>query len=342
MPAVMRALLGSSLADIYALEVIATYDRPEAAARLAYFLRAVATLVRWCAARGRRIVHIHTTVRGSLYRKSVLVAVAKLMHRPVVLHLHAGAGDIEEFDRWIGPVRRFLFRKAFRTADRVLSVSRSSANAIEQRLGIAGVIVVPNAAPAPAPADGNRAGKDRAGNAGVGILYLGGFANPAKGGAVLAEALPLLVHSCPEAQITLAGPGEPPAALQPLLEDGAVRWRGWLEEPSKLAELSRCDVFVLPSVSEGLPIALLEAMSWGRAIVASRVGGVPEVLSDGVDGMLVEPRRPDLLAARVASLVADGAQRDRLGNAARMRAERLNADEVCARLDSIYSELVWE
>jgi glycosyltransferase involved in cell wall biosynthesis len=201
-------------------------------------------------------------------------------------------------------------------------------------------LVVPNAAPP--PADGDPAGNDGAGKDFVGILYLGGFANPAKGGAVLAEALPLIVSSCPEAQITLAGPGEPPAALRPLLEDGAVRWRGWLEEPLKLAELACCDIFVLPSVSEGLPVALLEAMSWGRAIVASRVGGVPEVLTDGVDGVLVEPRRPDLLAERVASLVADSGQRDRLGNGARMRAERLNSDEVCGRLDSIYRELLWK
>jgi glycosyltransferase involved in cell wall biosynthesis len=104
-------------------------------------------------------------------------------------------------------------------------------------------------------------------------------------------------------------------------------------------ELDRCDIFVLPSVSEGLPVALLEAMSWGRAIVATKVGGVPEVLSDGVDGVLVEPRRPEELAGEVASLVADESRRARLGDAARARAERLNADEVCGRLDAVYREL---
>lgn len=334
MPAVMRALLGSRLADTYLLEVIPTYDRPQPLARLGYFLRAVVALVRWCAGDGRRIVHIHTTVRGSLYRKSILVGVAKLMRRPVVLHLHAGAGDIEEFDRRIGPARRWFFRKAFTLSDRVLSVSSASARTIEQRFHLSGVLVVPNAAPPP-PGRFASANDD-----GVGILYLGGFANPAKGGAVLTEALPQLISTCPDARITLAGPGEPPTTLRPLLANGAVRWRGWLDEPVKLEELARCDIFVLPSVSEGLPVALLEAMSWGRAIVASRVGGVPEVLTDGVDAVLVEPRRPEQLAAQVEALVGDVPRRASLGEAARARAERLNSDDVCGRLDSIYSELI--
>jgi glycosyltransferase involved in cell wall biosynthesis len=335
MPAVMRALLGSRLGELYALEVIPTYDRPEPLARLAYFLRGMLSLVRWCAGRGSRIVHIHTTVRGSLYRKSFLVAVATLMRRPVVLHLHAGAGDIAEFDRRIGPARRALFRRAFRAADRVLSVSQASADEVERRLGPSGVLVVPNAAP-PSGAASERRNDNRE----VKVLYLGGFANPAKGGAVLAEALPALVAECPAASVTLAGPGEPPASLRPLLEGGRVHWCGWLDEPLRDRELGRCDIFVLPSVSEGMPVALLEAMSWGLAIVASRVGGVPEVLSDGMDGVLVEPGRADEMVNKVAALAGDAPERARLGAAARTRAERLNSDEVCGRLDAIYRELV--
>ena len=333
MPAVMRALLSSRLGEQYALEVIPTYDRPEPLARLSYFLRATARLIRWCAGRGRRIVHVHTTVRGSLYRKSALVAVAKLLRRPVILHLHAGAGDIGDFDSRIGPVRRALFGRAFRTADRVLSVSQASATEIERRLGCTGVMVVPNAAPEPGAASNGGGGE------GVTVLYLGGFANRAKGGAVLAEALPALIEMCPDAEVVLAGPGDPPPHLRPLLDNGAVRWHGWLDEPLKEEELGRCDIFVLPSISEGLPVALLEAMSWGRAIVAARVGGVPEVLSDGVDGVLVEPRHPGALAKEIARLAGDEPRRARLGGAARARAERLNSEEVFGRLDAVYREL---
>jgi glycosyltransferase involved in cell wall biosynthesis len=333
MPAVIRALLQSPLADSYDLEVIPTYDRSEPFLRLTYFLRAALSLVWWCARRGKRIVHVHTTVRGSLYRKSVLVALAKLMRKPVVLHLHAGAGDIAEFDNRIGSLRRGLFGGAFRAADTVLSVSQASATETERRFGVTDVIVVPNAAPV-VPLAPSRDGASE-----VRVLYLGGFANQAKGGAVLTDALPELAERCPGARIVLAGPGEPPSQLLPLLDNGSILWRGWLDEPLKNEELGHCDIFVLPSVSEGLPVALLEAMSWARAIVATKVGGVPEVLSDGVDGVLVEPGRPEELAREIASLAGDESRRRRLGEAARSRAKRLNADEVCGRLDAVYREL---
>ena len=334
MPAVIRALLQSPLADSYDLEVIPTYDRAEPLRRLAYFLRALLSLVRWCAGRGKRIVHVHVTVRGSMYRKSVLVAVAKLMRRPVVLHLHAGAGDIAAFESRIGPVPRALFRGAFRRADAVLSVSQASATEIERRFGVSDVVVVPNAAPLVTPAPMRDTGDA------VRVLYLGGFANQAKGGAVLAEALPSLLRECPSVEVTLAGPGEPPASLAPLLENGAVRWRGWLDRPSKEQALAQCDIFVLPSISEGLPLALLEAMSCARAIVATRVGGVPEVVEHGANGVLVDAQQPELLVKELTALAKDGDKRLRLGRAARASAERLNADEVSGRLDAVYGELV--
>jgi glycosyltransferase involved in cell wall biosynthesis len=333
MPAVLRALAASALSKRYDLRVIATYDRPEPVRRLIYFLRGTLALVRWSARPGRRIVHIHTTVRGSLYRKSLLVGVAKLMRRPVVLHVHAGAGDIEEFDGRIGPVRRALFARAFQSADRVLSVSRASADEIQRRLGRSDVRVVPNAAPP------SRERTVDPAQTGVHILYLGGFANKVKGAAVLLDAIPAVLRGDSELEITLAGPGEPPVAARPLLAAGRVQWRGWLDHEEKEAALTRCDVFVLPSLSEGLPVALLEAMSWGCAIVATRVGGVPETLTDEEDALLVEPGDSGELERALVRLAGDSRLRARLGAAARARAERLNSDEVCGRLDAVYREL---
>ena len=87
-------------------------------------------------------------------------------------------------------------------------------------------------------------------------------------------------------------------------------------------------------------MALLEAMAWGRAIVATAVGGVPEVLSDGENGLVVPPADPPALAAALARLAADAGLRARLASAARERARRLNAEEVTDRLDAIYRRLL--
>ena len=334
MAAVLRAIQGSSLADRYRFSFIATYRSPRPLQRVLLFARSLLALARWCVGPGLRLVHVHTTVRGSMYRKSVCVLVAKALGRPVVLHVHSGVGDIEKFDRRLGRVSRQLFRRAFASADRVLSVSTAGAREVERRFGRSGVEVVPNAAPLVPLLGDERVGS----RADARLLYVGGFANPVKGGHVLLDALPdmLAVHGL---TAVLAGPGEPPPRSHGLLAHPAVHWAGWLDESAMARELSHADIFVLPSISEGLPVALLEAMSYGRAIVATRAGGVPEVLTEGRDAVLVSPGDAAALSQAVRALATDPELRGRLGRAARSRAERLNEHEVSRRLDRIYREL---
>lgn len=336
MAAVLRTLFASSLASRYQLEMISTYRSARPATRLVVFALALASLVRWCAGRGPRLVHVHTTVRGSLYRKSACVFASKALRRKVILHVHSGVGDIESFHARLGPVRRALIGRAFVAADRVLSVSAAGAREVERRFGRRGIEVVPNAAPlVESPPEDQRAKAPSA----VTIAYLGGFLNPVKGGVVLVEALPSILAGLPEAQITLAGPGEPPVGA-PGLEDARVRWAGWLEPAETGRLLERADLFVLPSISEGLPVALLEAMAHGLAVVATRAGGIPEVLTHDENGVLVRPGDAGALSEAVIALARDRGTRERLGGAARARAVRLNEDEVSGRLDRIYRELV--
>lgn len=335
----LRDLVDSPLAQAYSLEVIATYRGRGRVQRLTVFARAVGALIRWCLGDGRRIVHVHTAVRGSIYRKAICVAAAKLTRRPVILHFHAGPGDIDDFVARVGPLRLWLLRRAVGSADRVLSVSTVGARKVEQVLGASDVVVVPNAAPrVELEADGDR--EVRSAGDGAQLAYMGGFADPAKGGEVLIAALADIVETVPDVEVILAGPGTPPAALADLTgRHAGIRWVGWLDGPAKHQLLSTCDVFLLPSVSEGLPVALLEAMAYGRAIVATRVGGVPDVLADRDDALLVESGDREALVGAVAAVASDAELRGRLGSAARERASRLNADEVFGRLDAIYRQL---
>jgi glycosyltransferase involved in cell wall biosynthesis len=328
MPAVVRALLQSPLADRYELDVIPTYYDSRPVRRLLLFCGALVALVRWCVGRGPRVAHVHMAARGSMYRKAVVIAVAKTMRRPVVLHIHAGPGDLTEFLGRLSPFRRGVLRAACAACDRVLSVSASSARTLSELLIDGEILVVPNAPPEIVPRTPR---PDREGST---ILYLGGFANPIKGGAVLLEALPELMARCPQARVVLAGPGESPVGLP-----GRVVWRGWLDETEKDKMFGDADVFVLPSLSEGLPVALLEAMSRELAIVASRVGGVPEVIVDGAEAVLVEPGDAVGLAQSIAALAEDPERRAALAKAAVARVERLAADDVYGQLDRIYTEL---
>jgi glycosyltransferase involved in cell wall biosynthesis len=333
MPAVIRTLLASPLAERYRLEAIPTYGgayrRQNPVKRLLVFSRALAVLARWCVGPGPRIAHVHMAARGSMYRKALVVAVAKAMRRPVVLHVHAGPGDIDAFLDRLGPLRRRILRAGFAASDRVLAVSTSSAATLRARLIDAEIVVVPNAPPRVEP-NPPRPRREQ-----VEVLFLGGFDNPVKGGTVLVEALPALLSRCPQARVLLAGPGEVPDDLP-----SEASWGGWLDEAAKDRAFRNADLFAMPSLSEGLPVALLEAMARGLPVVVSRVGGVPEIATDGEDVLLVEPGDPAELASRLAELVEDPERRRELGEAAIARVERLGDDEVYGRLDAIYTELV--
>jgi glycosyltransferase involved in cell wall biosynthesis len=146
--------------------------------------------------------------------------------------------------------------------------------------------------------------------------------------------------AAPGAGIVLAGPGEPSPVDRRRIEQAGARWTGWLDAEAKRRAFAAAGVVALPSLSEGLPVTLLEAMAHGRAIVATRVGGMPEVLTDGEDARLVAPGDGPALVAALVALLDDPGERDRLGAAARRRAERLNADEVSGRLEALYAELL--
>jgi glycosyltransferase involved in cell wall biosynthesis len=335
--AVLRGIAESPLADRHRMRFITTYRHGDGPVRrLVRFAGSLASLTRWSLRGGARIVHLHSGTRGSWYRKCTALELARALRRPVVIQVHSGPGDIAETWAEFGPTRRRLLKRAFHHADRVLAVSRASAEALERALDLHGALVVPNAAPLPPPRS-HAVAESEQGSAHV--AYLGGFENPGKGYDVLLAAVAAILAGDPGLTISLAGPGRPSPEAERLIGE-RVRWLGWLDEDEKARLLDGPGaIFVLPSRSEGLPMALLEAMAHGAAIVATTVGGIPDTLTDGVDARLVAPGDPDALAAAVLALAEAPEERRRLGAAARDRVERLERTEVFDRLAALYGEL---
>lgn len=154
----------------------------------------------------------------------------------------------------------------------------------------------------------------------VGNLY------PVKGHRTFAKALADLRQRRPDLRwrAAIAGRGEEGAWLSSFLAEQGLKDQvhllGYRSDVPHL--LAAADIFVLPSDSEGLPLALLEAMLSGKPAVATRVGGVPEALKDGETGLLVPPSRPDRMSRAIERLLDQPALQMRLGAAARNEAAR--------------------
>ena len=150
----------------------------------------------------------------------------------------------------------------------------------------------------------------------------------------------------PDVEVVLAGDGPERTRLESLarrmgLQD-RVRFLGFVPPDEVPALLPTADVFVLPSRYEELGSVLLEAMACGLPIVATRTGGVPSVITDGVAGLLVPPGQPDPMAAALRQVLDDDRLADRLRAGARAASQRYSWDALAARVHDVYLSVVDE
>jgi glycosyltransferase involved in cell wall biosynthesis len=164
-----------------------------------------------------------------------------------------------------------------------------------------------------------------------------------KGHGTLLEAMPLITRTHPTAMIVLAGDGPMRVEI-----DRRIATSGLAESVRLLGErrdvpdlLRAADLLVHPSDEEGFPNAILEAMAAGLPVVATRVGGTPELVLDGATGILVPPRSPTDLAAAVSRLLADPSLADQMGAAGRERAVReFPLARMVEQTETLYAEVL--
>lgn len=209
-------------------------------------------------------------------------------------------------------IRKWMERYCMKHATKLISPTKSLADIISNELRIEGIEVLPNCVDTDYFI--NRAKNDK--GAQKTVLYAGRLERR-KGVEVLAKAIPLIVSKVPQIKFQFVGRDTPTA-------DGGVSMKGWLEtffhqqnvlrHVEFIGEVPRtgivtyfqeADLCALPSLWENLPYTCLEAMACGTPVVASRVGGFPEIISDGVDGLLFETRNPRDLAAKVTAMLQD-------------------------------------
>jgi glycosyltransferase involved in cell wall biosynthesis len=160
---------------------------------------------------------------------------------------------------------------------------------------------------------------------------------------VLAEAWRLAAPRVPEATLHLVGRGALRETVAQLARDvpEQTRWTESLPTPEVARALDQSTVLVLPSRSEGLGRVVVEAFCRGRGVVASRVGGIPDLVEDGVTGLLVPPEDPDALAEALVRILADRARAERLGAAAReaVRPWLASPEEYARRVRELVDEV---
>ena len=285
------------------------------------------------------IVHLNTALTPRAYWRDLMyMAVARLCGARVLYQVHGGPVP-EAFCRGRRVAGAFV-RATLGLADTIVVLSSSEREAFS-RFGVAApVLTLPNAVDC-SPYDA-LVREPPAQARPLRLLYLGRLVRE-KGLYELIEGLQLACSRGAGAELILAGDGAEAAALREAAATGArapVGFVGPVRGADKLALLRWADVLALPSYSEGLPYALLEGMAAGVPAIATRVGAIPEVVADGVNGLLLEPRSAEAIAAAIQRLTSDRAALARMSEASRATiSARYSIPRLAAELAALYASL---
>lgn len=331
MRSVVEGYAASGVFQRWHVRTLWTHAETTLPGRLAMAARAYGSCF-WQLLRGRvSLMHVHAAMRGSFWRKAVFVFLGRMFGVPVLLHLH-GSETVRFFERLPAPLQA-LVRLVLRLPAQVVVLSPTWHSFIQTFAPGARVTVLANYVRVPAhirPApDAGAAGTARPRP--VQVLFMGAVGRR-KGVYQLIEAL-AQVKAAGQVQVMLkiGGSGEVDqcrALAQQLGVERDVQFLGWVGSDQRDALLSEADIFVLPSFNEGLPMSLLEAMAAGVPVVTTRVGGIPDLVTDGHNGLLVEPGDVQALAQALVRLGQDP------------QARRAMAERAFAHVADHYSEAV--
>jgi glycosyltransferase involved in cell wall biosynthesis len=313
---------------------------------------------------GARVIVLRRTRRFGLRSWRPLLGV--LRHdRPAVIHGHMFGSNIwaavlgrafgvanivvhdqREADPLRTPTVRLLTRHVIaRVCAAGIAVSRETAAQMVEQDGFdpRRVHVILNGVPAVEGANGVRIREELSIGPDDPVVVSVTMLRPAKAIELVVEAAAALAPRFPGLRVLIAGDGSERARLEALIRERRVeRTVSLLGMRSDVADiLAAANVAVLSSDIEGTPLAVMEYMEGRLPIVATRVGGTPELIDDGVHGVLIEPRDVVALTGAIAGLLEDPARGRRLGAAAYARKSSLfGIAGVVARVESLYDELL--
>ena len=332
MATVLRELLAAAMPGVR-FRHLQSHTEGRATQKLALAARALADFAR---SDDFDVVHIHVASGASFYRKSLFVLAAQQRRKPVILHVH-GADFDAFFQRALAPMRWYI-RRIFACCARVVVLSESWRSFFHQYIIPTGVVVLPNGVDARRFASAGPAAAPHT------FLFLGRL-GARKGVYDLLAAVAQVRQARPDTplQVLLAGDGEE-AEVQQLIDQqnlqAQVTVLGWVGDADKPALFRRAATLVLPSYHEGLPMALLEAMAAGLVVVSTHVGGIPELVEEGVNGFLLQPGDVTGLAQHLQRLME---QPDLVREIAARNREKIqqhyNLPTLNQHLRTLYQEL---
>jgi glycosyltransferase involved in cell wall biosynthesis len=338
----LNQLLSSALADEFSLHhfQVGREGRVESGiARAFRFLLSPIAFASYLSRTGPGIVHLNTSInQRAFWRDLGYLFVARAMRRRTVYQVHGG--DLPEEYAGGNPALRALMRWVLGLPQAIVLLAQSEAIAYRKFVPAARVEIIPNAIDV-LPSE--RAVSRVPSNAPLRIVYVGRLIR-AKGIFEILQAVREVRSRGIAVEVTIAGDGPDVAALKAsasqLGVDQNVRFVGSVFGEDKSRLWTEADVFAFPTFHEGLPYALLESMAFGVVPITTAVGAIPDVMGDGLHGLLVPAKDPQALAAAICRLDGDRVALQRMSRSCQQRIrEHYTLAHMAREFQALYETL---
>lgn len=280
-------------------------------------LTAVFSFLWKCIFKRPQLIYVHFGSNASLYRETVFVFLAKILKKRVVGHFHAG--DIEKYYPFQSKTGQKIIRLGLSLCDRLIAVSNESARELSEIAPKTKILVIPNAIDTSA----FNFKSDKKSPEFVRILFVGAIGK-LKGEKDLIEALAILCDKNLNLKVSLLGYGA--ENLQGFCDElqisHFIEFLGAVSLEERLGFFEKADIFVLPTYAEAMPMSVIEAMAAGLPVISTKVGGIPELITNEENGFLFDCGDISVLAEKILLLAEDKNLREKLGKKAREKAQK--------------------
>lgn len=328
---VVNQYYNSGLDSLVDLKYIPTMKEGNKLKKILIMMKALAVFMK--SIKEYDILHVHMSSRNSFYRKRIFINIAKRKNKKIIIHMHGSEFDVF-FEEECNERQKGIVRQTFSLANAVIVLSEGWKEFIGKICSQDRIIVIHNAVEFPRFERNNYREKR--------VLFLGRLCER-KGVFDLIQAIPQVIKKIPDVQFYLGGDGEIEDCKKQCkmlgIENNVV-FLGWINGEAKADNLKTCSTFILPSYHEGLPMALLEAMSYGEVVISTAVGGIPEVIQDDINGYIIEAGNIEEISQRLV-YVLTAANREAIGKAAQNTiAEDFNIKKNIYKLLLLYEKLL--
>lgn len=331
---VVNGYRGSALERQYRISYVESYCNGSKWQKLGKAVAGYCAFMRQILRQKPDIVHIHSSFGPSFYRKLPFIYLSRLCRIPVVNHIHGAEFDV--FYEQASAAKKKLIHAVYNRCTRLLVLSEDWKERIGRIVPADRITVVENYCAIPEePYDKGRDGRQ--------VLFMGEL-GARKGCYDIPVIWERVVREVPSARLVMAGDGEMEQVRQGFAQRGLlsqVSFPGWVRGTDKAKLFEQSAVFLFPTYNEGMPMVVLEAMSYGMGIVTTTAGGIPRLISDGENGRICEPGDVDTMAQAVIRFLKDSDVRNTCGRKAREDAVRhYSLERHLKKLSTVYETTV--